>query len=74
MRITGTLVFNAIEGGFWGVLGDDGKKYRPTSLPEPHRVAGQRVVIECERSSEVSFHMWGVAIDIEAIDLVGGDS
>lgn len=67
MRITGTIAFNAFEGGFWGVLGDDGRKYRPTSLPEAFRLEGLRVVIEGERSSAVSFHMWGMAIDVHSI-------
>lgn len=67
MQVTGIVTFNAFEGGFWGVLGDNGKKYRPTALPEAFREEGLRVVIEGERSSAMSIHMWGIAIDIASI-------
>lgn len=67
MRIQGSIVYNDFEGGFWGILGDDGKRYRPTELAEEWQRPGLRVVVECERSSAVSFHMWGIAVDIESI-------
>ncbi len=67
MRIIGTTVFNAFEGGFWGVLGDDGKKYRPTEWPEAWRQAGLRVVVECERSPGPSIFMWGIAVAVTTV-------
>ena len=77
MRITGTTVFNLLEGGFWGIRGDDGRKYRPTEWPEAWRQEGLRVSVDCERWPGPSIFMWGMAVEVSAITAAestdGGD-
>ena len=32
IKTTGTIRHQGLEGGFWGIVGDDGTKYDPTNL------------------------------------------
>jgi inhibitor of cysteine peptidase len=66
---TGTIRYQNLEGGFWGILGDGGGRYDVvTGLPDALKVDGIRVKFQAQPSAEnVSFHMWGQAIDIESI-------
>ena len=60
MKITGTIVHEELEGGFWGIVGDDDQKYRPVdALPSPLRLEGCRVEAEIEPVPGLSFAMWG---------------
>ncbi|MHC4956034.1 MAG: hypothetical protein ACYTGZ_19485 [Planctomycetota bacterium] len=66
----GTVNWVDLEGGFWGILGDDGKKYDPVNLPGEFAVDGLRVVVAARVLEDgVHFHMWGELIVIENIDL-----
>jgi len=68
MKITGTIVFLDIEGGFWGILGDDGRKYRPIDkLPASARVKGKKVEAEIEPVNVVSFAMWGENVLVRSV-------
>ncbi len=68
MRITGTIVHNDIEGGFWGIVGDDGAKYRPVDgLPEAVQTDGLRVEAEVEPVTVLSFAMWGRSVRLKDI-------
>lgn len=37
---TGTMVFNDLEGGFYGIVGDDGRHWDPQDLPDEFAVDG----------------------------------
>jgi inhibitor of cysteine peptidase len=67
---SGTVHYQNVEGGFWGILGDGGGKYDVVQgLPADMQVDGLRVhFVARPSSSQVSFHMWGQRIDIETID------
>lgn len=68
MKITGTVVHNDLEGGFWGILGDDNQKYRPVEeLPAAVRKDGLRVEADLEPASVLSFAMWGKSVRVHAI-------
>lgn len=41
--IDGTVRFLSIEGGCWGIFGDDGVTYEPTGIPRDFLVDGLRV-------------------------------
>ena len=67
-KIRGTVVRQDLEGGFWGIVGDDGKKYRPVGeLPEAVRHDGCRVEAEVERADVISFAMWGTSVHVRRI-------
>ena len=60
MRIEGTVTYQDLEGGFWGIETPDGARYRPVEgLPSSVRTEGCRVVAEIEPANVMSFAMWG---------------
>ena len=71
-NMTGTIVYNEIEGGFYGIKTDDGKKYNPINLDAPFRKDGLRVKFDANpKKGMVGIHMWGEYIEIihiEALD------
>jgi hypothetical protein len=67
--ITGTVMYIPIEGGFYGLVADDGKKYDPINLPEEYKQNGLRVKFQVERKkSMASIHMWGIIAEIVKIE------
>ncbi|HAK59117.1 MAG TPA: hypothetical protein DCO77_01870, partial [Nitrospiraceae bacterium] len=40
---TGTIRYISLEGGFYGIAGDDGKKYLPLHLTQEFKADGLRV-------------------------------
>ncbi len=65
---TGMIVFVGLEGGFYGITGDNGKNYDPQNLPDKFKKDSLRVSFEYKVSeNQVSFHQWGELIDIVKI-------
>ena len=65
LQITGTVSYQNIGTGFWGIIDEDGNKWRPNKLPESMKQEGKKVSIKAEKSKEqFSLFMWGTAIDI----------
>ncbi len=64
---TGTIVYNDFEGGFYGIIGDEGLKLDPINLPLEFKEDGLRVRFKAILLHNVfSYHMWGkVAIILE---------
>ena len=68
---TGTVIYNPIEGGFYGIVGDNGKNYDPLNLGKEFQVDGLRVHFEgIKREDMASFHMWGTLIEIINIERI----
>lgn len=68
MTIQGTVVYNDFEGGFWGIVGDDGTKYRPVDgLPDAVKTDGLRVEATVEPTNTLSFAMWGRSVRLKDI-------
>ena len=64
-EIVGTVVYKGIEGGFYAIDGDDGRKYDPINLPEPFNKDGLRVKVTARRRRDaMSLHMYGAIIEI----------
>ena len=63
--ITGTVQYVDVEGGFHGIVADDGTKLDPVNLPEDFRKDGVRVQVQIvEVKDAVSIHMWGKVVRI----------
>ncbi|MHC4755778.1 MAG: hypothetical protein ACYTBP_11605 [Planctomycetota bacterium] len=70
--ITGTVRYLMFEGGFYGIVGDDGRKYDPVKLPEKFRKDGVRVRFRArEKKNVAGIHMWGKIVVIEKIEFAG---
>ncbi len=66
---TGTVRFNPIEGGFYGIESDTGERYDPINLHKEFQVDGLRVRFEGRKREDMaSFHMWGTLIEIIKIE------
>ncbi|BCR05857.1 hypothetical protein DESUT3_29260 [Desulfuromonas versatilis] len=65
MEFAGTVVFVPLEGGFYGILDDSGKRFDPHNLPEQMRQDGLRVQVKARPvTGAVGFHMWGTIVEI----------
>lgn len=61
----GMVIFVDLEGGFYGIRGDDGEDYYPLQLEEEFRVNGLRVSFESEPAKDVvTIHMWGTPVTL----------
>jgi hypothetical protein len=68
---TGIIKYITLEGGFYGIIGDDGVNYDPINLPDNFRIDGLKVVLTAiKREDLCSFHMWGIIIEIISIQLI----
>ena len=66
---TGTIKYIDLEGGFYGIAGDDGTNYNPINLAEPYRRDGLRVRFEATpRTDLLSTQMWGTLVELTRID------
>ena len=66
--ITGKLSYQDLEGGFWGIIGDDGEKYKPIEgIPEILQKEGLQVTAEVEPFSGFSIFMWGTQVHLKKI-------
>jgi hypothetical protein len=66
---TGTIAFMRLEGGFFGIITDDGEKYLPINLPEEYQKDGLKVTFEGRLRPDISgIHMWGKYIELIRID------
>jgi len=69
MEIVGEVVRVELEGGFWGIVDRDGRRYDPSGLPSAFQQAGLKVRVHARADAErLSFRMWGRPIVIEHIE------
>jgi hypothetical protein len=70
----GTVKYLNSEGGFYGIVGDDGNHYDPLNLPQEFRIDGLRVRFTAARERAimtdniVSFHIWGYIVRLVSIE------
>ena len=68
MKITGKVVYQDLEGGFWGIVSDDDLQYEPVrELPKAVQVDNSRVEVEIEPADVISFKMWGQPVYVRSI-------
>jgi len=69
VRGTGTITYQDIEGGFYGIVSDDGERYEIMGLPVEFQVDGLRVRFEGRlRYDLASFHMWGEILQLTHVE------
>jgi hypothetical protein len=65
IETTGTVTWVSLEGGFYGIIADDGTQYDPVNLPDEYTYDGLRIGFTAtEEPDVVSFHMWGTSVTI----------
>jgi hypothetical protein len=71
LEFIGTVVFVPLEGGFYGIVGEDGRRYDPINLADSLRKDGLKVRIKALSVEHgASFHMWGQRIEIVEISIL----
>lgn len=71
IEAVGTVVFVELEGGFYGIVADDGARYIPRNLPMEFQQDGLRVRFRARILKEVAtIYMWGQPIELLHIELV----
>lgn len=66
---TGVIKYIPLEGGFFGIISDDGNHYDPINLPPDFENDGLTVIFIGEILNLVSAHMWGRIIRIFSIQI-----
>ena len=67
MEITGTVTYVELEGGFWGIVGDSGKRYALGEFADGERWRGEHVRATVTRRPGVSIRMWGIEVVLVSI-------
>ncbi len=69
IKTNGTVMYIELEGGFFGIIADDGNKYNPIDLPKDFQKNGLKVRFEGKLNPELfSIHQWGELIEITKIN------
>ena len=72
IAFTGRVVRVELEGGFYGLLAPDGRRYDPMNLPDRYRRDGLVVSVRVRpKPGVVSFRMWGEIVEVVEIQDVG---
>ncbi|MFQ5952767.1 MAG: hypothetical protein ACE5JK_05105 [Candidatus Omnitrophota bacterium] len=68
IEITGTVRRIHLEGGFWGITVEDGRKFDPVNMPERFKKDGLKVFVKMRPRDELAgAHMWGHMVEIVEI-------
>lgn len=64
-RITGTVRYQQLATGFWGIIDEKGQEWRPVNMPEQLKEEGKKVTITIREVDEgMSIFMWGTPVRI----------
>ena len=64
-EIVGNVTYKNLEGGFYAIDGDNGRRYDPINLPESFKKDGLRVRVTARRRTDaMSLHMYGAIVEI----------
>jgi hypothetical protein len=65
MKIKGSVTFQNVSGGFWGIIDEDGNKWKPLEMPIELQKEGLKVEISAKKAAGgMSIFMWGTSIKI----------
>ena len=69
--ITGQVQHLSYDGGFYGIVGDDGTQYKPLNLPDSYQIESLHVkVVARLNTKKLLTHGWGTPIDIIDIERI----
>lgn len=70
--IQATIVYLSIEGGFWGLVDEQGHKWLPLNMPEQLKVEGANVFLTIrEHPGTPTSQMWGTPVEILSFPTLG---
>jgi inhibitor of cysteine peptidase len=70
---SGTVTYQNLEGGFYGILGDDGKKYEPLNLDAKYQKDGLRIAFDAVAAKDTATtRMWGTPVNLAQVEVIPG--
>lgn len=73
-HLTGQVYYGNMEGGFYGIIGDDGVKYQPTNLPRKFRKEGLPLKFDGKiKDGIVSTLQWGTIVELSNVSEITTD-
>lgn len=66
-HLTGQIQSSTIEGGFYGIIGDDGRKYQPTNLPRKFKKDGLAIKFDAKIKNAMSTFQWGTIVELSNV-------
>jgi len=66
----GTVVFLSLEGGFFGIIDDHGRRWDPTNLSEDFKTDSLRVRFQGKITDLATTRMWGRTIELTSIERI----
>ena len=68
---TGTVTYIDLEGGFYGIVADDGGQYLPLDLDEAFRQDGLEVRFTLEPADDMAtIQQWGTPVRVVSIETI----
>ncbi len=68
-RIKGTVTYQNLATGFWGIVDDKGNEWRPVNMPEQLKQEGKKVSLTIrEVDGGMSIFMWGTPVEVVGFD------
>ena len=71
---TGTIRYLDLEGGFYGLVAEDGTKYDPSPLPDSLQEDGLRVRFRVQEKDIMTTRMWGTPVEMLEIERIGDEN
>jgi hypothetical protein len=68
---TGTVTYIPIEGGFHGIVADNGEHWDPDNLPPEFAIDSVRVAFEGVESDHMTYHQWGRTVRLSRVIRIG---
>lgn len=70
---TGTVLYQDLEGGFFGIITDTGDQLLPTNLPAQYEIDGLRISgTATPQTDMVSARMWGTMVSVDNVTPLNG--
>ncbi|QYK13409.1 hypothetical protein K0I63_02495 [Shewanella rhizosphaerae] len=68
----GTVRYFNLEGGFWGIVADDGRHILPQNLPQEYRKDGLRLSFKAQEVKDMmTIQQWGILSKLSDIEVIG---
>lgn len=72
MMLQGTVRYLNLEGGFWGIIADNGQKILPKNLPQEYRKDGIRLSFTAQEiTGMMTIQQWGKLSNLSDITVIG---
>ncbi|MBN1123986.1 MAG: PQQ-binding-like beta-propeller repeat protein [Sedimentisphaerales bacterium] len=68
-EVIGTVRYQQLEGGFFGIVTEDGRRFNPVNLPEQYRINGFKARFRLQDAKDqISIHMWGKLVEVLTVE------